>query len=164
VLIVISIALAAAGGSPAGLWNAGTILSNWVFTLYVLVSCALWYAPFIAFLVLVSAWARRAVFLWSIMPFFVIQAEFLLPGPNFIAPLIFSHMSGYPAAAFAFDEALSTGDESAVAEFFRAGALSPLSLADPGGFISQSGLWVGSIVAALFVVAAIYLRRYRDDS
>ena len=164
VLIVISIALAAAGGSPAGLWNVGTMLSNWAFTLYVLVSCALWYAPFIAFLVLVSAWAKRAVLLWSILPFFVIQAEFLLPGPNFIAPVIFRHMGGYPAAAFALGDVFSSGDESAMANFFSEGALSPLGLADPAGFLSEPALWVGAMVAALFVVAAIYLRRYRDDT
>lgn len=164
VLAVISIALAAAGASPAGLWSARSILSNWAFTFYVLVSCALWYAPFIAFLLLVSAWAKRAVFLWSVLPFFVIQAEFLLPGRNFIAPLIFGHMSGYPAAAFAFNDRVMAGDQAALQELFRDGGISPLSLADPGGFFGDPNLWVGAVVAALFVTAAIWLRRYRDDS
>lgn len=163
VLVIVSIALAAAGGSAGTLWSVGAMLSNWIFTLYVLITCALWYAPFIAFLVLVSAWAKRAVFLWSVLPFFVIQAEYLLPGRNFITPVIFGHMSGYPAAAFGFG-AISAGDENAVAEIFEEGALRPLTLADPGGFVTEPALWVGALVAALFVTAAIYLRRYRDDS
>lgn len=164
VLIVVSIALAAAGGSPAELWSAGTILSNWLFTFYVLVSCALWYAPFIAFLVLVSAWAKRAVFLWSVMPFFVIQAEYLLPGRNFVAPLIFGHMSGYPAAAFTSGIAIAGAGPDALAGLFEGGTLRPLMLIDVGGFLTEPALWVGGIVAAAFVTAAIYLRRYRDDS
>ncbi|MGD2167892.1 MAG: hypothetical protein PVF63_07265 [Gammaproteobacteria bacterium] len=164
VLIVVSIALAAAGGSAGAIWSAGTIFSNWLFTFYVLISCALWYAPFIAFLVLVSAWAKRAVLLWSVFPFFVIQAEYLLPGRNFIAPLIFGHMSGYPAAAFALGEVISGGGKRSVEEFFESGALRPLTLTDPAGFVTEPALWVGGVVAVLFVTAAIYLRRYRDDS
>ncbi len=163
VLIVVSAALAAAGGSPGSLWSAGAMFSNWTFTFYVLVTCALWYAPFIAFLVLVSAWAKRAVFLWSVLPFFVIQAEYLLPGRNFITPVIFGHLRGYPAAAFAFN-GVSAADENAVAELFDGGVLRPLTLADPGGFLTEPALWTGGLVAAVFLAGAIRLRRYRDDS
>jgi ABC-2 type transport system permease protein len=163
VLIVISIALAAAGGSPGALWNVGAILSNWAFTFYVLVSCALWYAPFIAFLILVSAWAKRAVFLWSLAPFLLMQAEFLLPGRAIFTPVILGHLRGYPPAAFSFD-AINTEIESGFAGLFEGGTLQPLTLANPAGFVSQPGLWVGGVVAALFLAGAIYLRRYRDDS
>lgn len=169
VLIVVSIALAAAGGSPSALWSAGTLLSNWAFTSYVLVTCALWYSPFIAFLVLASAWAKRAVFLWSLLPLFVIQAEFLLPGRNFIGPQIMRHFTGYPRAALEFAGAEFgnfSGEfgESEFAKFLADGALSPLRLMNPGGFITEPALWIGCSIAAAFVAAAIYLRRYRDDS
>jgi len=164
VLIVASIAMAFAGGSPGGLWSIPGIVSNWIFILYVLVSCALWYAPFIAFLLLVSAWAKRAVFLWSIAPLFVVQAEWLLPGRNVLAPVLFDHLSGYPLAAFAFEEVRGANDESALVEWFQTGALNPLTLADPAGFLSQPALWTGLLVAGAFITAAIFLRRYRDDS
>ena len=42
--------------------------------------------------------------------------------------------------------------------------LSLLSLMDLGGFLSNPGLWSGLIVCGLFTAAAIYVRRYRDDS
>jgi ABC-2 type transport system permease protein len=163
VLAAISVALAAAGGSPGALWNIGAIVSNWAFTFYVLVSCALWYAPFIAFLVLVSAWAKRAVFLWSLAPLLLMQAEFLLPGRAIFTPVILGHLRGYPLAAFSFD-AISTEIENGFAGLFEGGTLQPLTLADPAGFVSDPALWIGAAVAALFVAGAIYLRRYRDDS
>jgi ABC-2 type transport system permease protein len=163
VLVVVSIALAAAQGSPGTLWSAGAILTNWAFAFYVLLSCALWYAPFIAFLMLASAWAKRAVLLWSFAPFLVVQAEFLLPGRNIIAPVITNHLTGYPAAAFVFGDLIRGSSEQSAAELFQGGTLRPLELADPGGFVTEPALWAGLIVAALFVTAAIYLRRYRDD-
>jgi ABC-2 type transport system permease protein len=164
VLTVVSVAMSFAGGSIAGLWSLAGILANWVFILYALVSCALWYAPFIAFLILVSAWAKRAVFLWSIAPFLIIQAEFLFPGRNVLAPLVFGHISGYAAAAFAIDGIVGVNAGGELSERFRAGTVNPLALADPGGFLSEPALWAGLLVACFFVTAAIFLRRYRDDS
>jgi hypothetical protein len=42
--------------------------------------------------------------------------------------------------------------------------LSLLGLMDFGGFLASPGLWLGMIVCGLFTAAAIYVRRYRDDS
>ena len=43
-------------------------------------------------------------------------------------------------------------------------SLSLLGLLDLGRFFSSLGLWSGIVVCSLFVTAAIYVRRYRDDS
>lgn len=164
VLIVVTIAMLFAGGSPGALWSLGGILSNWTFSFYVLVSCALWYAPFIGYLILVSAWAKRAVFLWSIMPFIVMHAEWLLPGRAFLTPLVIDHITGYAYAAFELEEIVGTNDDSAIMDWLQSEALNPLMFADLPGFLSQLALWVGLLLAALFVTAAIFVRRYRDDS
>ncbi len=42
--------------------------------------------------------------------------------------------------------------------------LSLLGLMDIGGFLTSPGLWLGIVVCGLFTAAAIYVRRYRDDS
>ena len=42
--------------------------------------------------------------------------------------------------------------------------LSLLGLMDFGGFLTHPGLWLGLVVCGLFTAAAIYVRRYRDDS
>ena len=39
-----------------------------------------------------------------------------------------------------------------------------LSLLDLSGFFGSPSLWLGLVVCGLFVTAAIYVRRYRDDS
>jgi hypothetical protein len=43
-------------------------------------------------------------------------------------------------------------------------ALSLLGLLDLGRFLSSPGLWSGIVVCGLFTTAAIYVRRYKDDS
>lgn len=165
VLLVATAALTAVGGRAGALWSVGGLLSNWGFALYSLLSMTLWFAPFIAFLVLVSAWARRAVFLWSLAPLFLIQAEYLLPGRDFLGPLVFGHVGSYFAAAMRAGDVrvLANGGE-ALSQRLGEGPLRPLDFADPVGFLSEPALWVSLLVAAAFVAGAIALRRYRDDS
>ena len=38
----------------------------------------------------------------------------------------------------------------------------PLEVLTPGKFLSSPGLWIGLIVAAAFIAAAMRLRRYRE--
>lgn len=38
------------------------------------------------------------------------------------------------------------------------------SLIDPVAVISSPSLWIGVVIGVIFITAAIYLRRYRDDS
>jgi len=42
--------------------------------------------------------------------------------------------------------------------------VSLLSHIDVGGFLLSPSVWVGVIVCGLFATAAIYVRRYRDES
>lgn len=160
VVIVASIALLAVCGSAGPLWSLGALLANWVFVLYVLVTAALWYAAIIAFLVLVSAWAKRAVYLWSLTPLFVMQAELLLPGANHFGRLFFGHVGAYPFAAFTLPADLRERG----AQTFGEDGIRLLALCDPIGFIAAPALWINLGVAAVFVAGAIALRRYRDDS
>jgi hypothetical protein len=39
-----------------------------------------------------------------------------------------------------------------------------LSLVDLAAFFSSPGLWAGMVVCGLLITAAIYLRRYRDET
>ena len=43
-------------------------------------------------------------------------------------------------------------------------AISLFDVMDLGGFLTSGGLWIGIVVCGLFTTAAIYVRRYRDDS
>lgn len=42
--------------------------------------------------------------------------------------------------------------------------ISLLSVIDPGKFVTSVDTWIGIIVCGLLTTAAIYVRRYRDES
>jgi ABC-2 type transport system permease protein len=164
VTVFASAAIAFTDGEAGMLLNAGSLLRNWIFTFYVLLSAVLWCAPFIAFLMLASAWAKRAVFLWSLSPLLVMHVESLLPGTNVLGRAIIGHLGGYLAAAFSSDLEWSTARGNALQRAVETGPRHVLELADPIGFVLEPALWVGGAIAAAFVTGAIWLRRNRDDS
>ncbi len=68
-LLLSSAVLAGSGQSAAALWAQMSFPRMLLLLLYHLVTVhALWHAPFYAWLLLVSAWARRAPFVWALVP------------------------------------------------------------------------------------------------
>ncbi len=68
-LLLSSAVLLASGQSPATLWTQLPFFQMSLMLLYHLLAVhSLWYAPMFAWLLLVSAWARRAAFLWAFLP------------------------------------------------------------------------------------------------
>ncbi len=49
------------------------LFQHWIVLLYGLVALALWHAPIYGWLLLVSGWARRATFLWAVLPLIAVQ-------------------------------------------------------------------------------------------
>jgi ABC-2 type transport system permease protein len=143
---------------PSGL--SGTTFANLHFfqsslvLLYGLVAIALWHAPIYGWLLLVSGWARRATFLWAVLPWIAIQIlEKIAFNTSHFTSLIGHRLGGFAAEAFAFNPH-SNSHENPV-------AIDSLSQLTPGRFLSTPGLWLGLAVAAAFLAAAVRLRRYR---
>ena len=68
-LLLSSVILSAGGLSVATLWSHLSLFQMSLMLLYHLLAVhSLWYAPFYGWLLLVSAWARRAPFLWAVLP------------------------------------------------------------------------------------------------
>ena len=108
----------------------------------------LWYAPFYGWLLLVSAWARRAPFLWAVLPPVVVAVvEKIAFNTSHFAALIGYRFGGGPEKV-----PFTVGPMSM-------GALTAL---DVGQFFTDPGLWTGLAVAAVFLAAAVRLRRYRE--
>jgi ABC-2 type transport system permease protein len=117
---------------------------------------ALWYAPCAAYLLVVSAWARRSPFLWLLLPPVAAQIlEQVAFGSHYVGgfisyrlagiwPILFGHMHLGRGRAFALSSALNQ-----------------LNL---GAALSDIDLWLGLAAAAGLVFAAIRIRRYRDDT
>jgi len=100
------------------------------------------------------------VFLWSLVPLFAAQAEFLITGQSLIGRLLFGRIGGYYSAAF---QLTPEGFSDNRAQLGDAG-FNLLLFARPLAFVTNPELWVGFLVAAAFITGAVYLRRYRDDS
>jgi len=108
---------------------------------------ALWYAPIYGWLLLVSAWARRAPLLWAVLPPLAICV---------VEKIAFntSHFAAMLGGRF-------RGGAEAVT-FPGRFPIDPMMQLTPGRFLSSPGLWIGLLVFAIFLAAAVRLRRYRE--
>jgi ABC-2 type transport system permease protein len=153
-MLLVSIAVLLLLGGAATLWAHLPMFQMELVLLYGLVVVALWHAPLYAWLLLVSGWARRATFLWAVLPLLAIGVfEKIAFHTSHFADLLHNRLMGFAGDAFSF----TTPDGSPVDLHFI-----PLSLLTPGKFLSTPGLWIGLIFAAIFLAAAVRLRRSRE--
>ena len=115
---------------------------------YSLFVLALWHAPIYGWLLLVSGWAKRAVFLWGVLPWLALfVVEKIAFDTSHLAAMVKYRLWGFTSEAFAAN-AQHTIDS--------------LTQLTPVKFLSTPGLWIGLVVAAAFLAAAVRLRRYRE--
>jgi ABC-2 type transport system permease protein len=116
----------------------------------------LWYAPFAAYLLVVSAWARRSPFLWATVPVVLAPLlERMAFGTTYLWKLLAYRTFGIWQTLFPYPH-LGHGRAEAFASMF--GQLRF------GAAFSDIDLWLGLALTAALVYAAIRLRRYRDDT
>jgi ABC-2 type transport system permease protein len=147
-LLLSSLILLGMGQSVAELWTKLGFFRMSMLTLYhILTAHALWPLPIYCWLLLVSGWARRATFLWAALPLVAIGGvELIVFRTWHFAALVGSRLIG---AAPAFDSPDN---------MFPSG---PMTHMAAGTFLSSAGLWIGLVVAAVFLAAAVRLRRYQ---
>jgi len=144
-LLWTSVLLISHGMSPASTWTNVALFRNSLVLLYGLAAIALWHAPIYGWALLVSGWARRATFLWAVVPFLAIGFfEKITFGTSYFASMLKDRLMGFAPKAFAFQ--MQSVDCPRLT---------------PGSYLSSPDLWLGLIVAAVFIVIAIRLRRYR---
>jgi len=156
-LIALLLSIAAHVRSYAGASapsTASLLFQMQVVLLYTLIVLALWHAPLYGWLLLISGWARRATFLWAVLPLLVISVfERIAFHTWHFRSLLKDRFWGFAEAAFALR---MPGGEAIDPHFI------PVAQLAPGKFLSTPGLWIGLAVAAAFLVAAVRLRRYRE--
>jgi ABC-2 type transport system permease protein len=149
-LLLSSIVLPANGVSLASWWKELAIFQMWGLLLYhILTAHALWPFPAYCWLLLVSGWARRAPLLWAALPAVAIAG---------LEQLVF-HTSHFAAAVGTRLIGGGAPTDFTSGEMFPTG---PMTHITPGRFLGAPGLWIGFAVAAVFLTAAVRLRRYRD--
>ncbi len=160
--LLMAFILSIRAGSRLGnsLWRPDTWLQLQAFWLYLIATIAIWFLPVAGWLMLVSAWAKRAVMLWSILPpLALIWAERMFLGSRVLADWLSSRLFiGYVSTAFHGYPA-SNRMAAAIArdESFAAPA-SVWHLMNPLGFLASSATWIGAALGIALVVAAIQVR------
>ena len=149
-MLLLSSAVLLRSGLAATTWTHFLIIPEAIVLLYGLIVLAMWHAPVYAWLLLVSAWAKRATFLWAVLPFVLLAVlETMAFKTQVVHKLLGYRIYGFYPRAFA---ASAHGGLPA----------DPLSVMTPGRFLATPGLWIGLIVAAAFLALTIRLRRYRE--
>jgi ABC-2 type transport system permease protein len=160
-LIITSLWVASKGGDAGMLiWGSVPLLDNWAAAFIVTLAGAIWMSPFIGWFLFVSAYAKRMPLLLAFMPIFVIP---MLEG-IFLRSAVFAETvldrGGLPLFRAMDFEAMFEEEQWRVSE----NVASLLGHIDIVKFLTSPSLWAGIVVCGLFVTAAIYVRRYRDDS
>ncbi len=147
VMLLLSSAVLLASGVSAGpLWKETSLFWSSLALLYHLMTVhALAYAPIYGWLLLASAWARRMAFLWAFLPPLAIYlVEKLAFNTSHFVDMLATVLSGGPEKfGMPMDEA----------PHFHVLT-----------FLSNPGLWIGFAVAAVFLAAAMWVRRYREPN
>lgn len=153
-LLASTLILSVKGVSAAPLWTHLSLIQGTGVLLYGLAMLSLWYAPIYAWLLLVSAWAQRATFLWAVLPpLAIIVLERIVFGTWHLGTMLQSRFAGGYAEAF-------TAKASRGAHGKWPIPVDPSP--DPIKFLGTPGLWIGLIVAMALLAAAIWLRRRRE--
>ncbi len=143
IMLLLSTAVLLPSGLSSTVWKEVQLLPMWLSLLSHLVTVhSLYYAPIFGWLLLVSAWARRAPFLWAALPLFAIAfVEKIAFNTSHFVTMLASRIGGGPEAP-----AFPTPAHS----------MTHLMSLD---FLSSPGLWIGLVVAAAFLAIAVRLRR-----
>jgi len=146
-LLLSSVILLGSGVSIAALWTQVSFFHvSFVLLYHLLTVHGLWYAPLYGWLLLVSAWAPRAPFIWAVLPPFVIcGVEKIAFNTSYFLALLQERLVGQGDAM----ASLSAPND------FMATLIPELH------FFRTPGLWIGLALAAAFLAAAVRLRRYQ---
>ena len=148
-LLLSSVVVLASGQNVASLWaNMSFLRMSWLLLYHLLTAHTLWPAPVYCWFLFVSGWSRRAPFLWAALPVVAIGGvEQIVFHTWHFAELVGGRLIGAaPTVAHTSPNMFPTH---------------PMTHITPGSFLGSPGLWIGLIIGAVFLAAAVRLRRYQ---
>jgi ABC-2 type transport system permease protein len=153
IMLLISTAVLLPSGLAGTTWTLLAWPRLWLILLYGLVTSALWEAPVYAWMLLVSSWAKRATFLWAVLPWLAIGAiEKLAFDTSYFARMLVTRLTGGFQQGFLVVSYPKDTHAPIVDRFVEF---------EPLKFLTSPGLWIGLAFAAICLTAAVRLRRYR---
>jgi ABC-2 type transport system permease protein len=148
IALMLSSVVLAGTGLVAALWTQSSFLHVSLVMLYHIVTVhGLWYAPLYGWLLLVSAWAPRAPFIWAFLPPVVIYGiERIVFNTSYFLSMMQHRLIGPPPHS-----PLPPGST----------VMNEMAAMTLGQFLSEPGLWIGFAIAAVFLAGAVLMRRNR---
>ena len=148
-LVLASAVLVGSGANIAALWAQESFFRSSLDLFYHMLTVhGLWYAPLYGWLLLVSAVAPRAPFVWAVLPPFMIWGvEKMAFNTTHFLSFLGERLMGPSSPGMAMPQ---KGDF--------------MSTLIPHHFFDQPGLWGGLAVTALFLAIAVRVRRYRGPA
>lgn len=123
----------------------------------------LWYLPLYAWLLLASAWAKKAPFLWATLPAVAIAlVERIFLNSSHFFDFITDRLSLSFAHRGAFIE--NVAELETLHGNLSINGLPRVDASVLADLFAASGFWYGLVFAAACTAGAIWLRRYRDES
>jgi ABC-2 type transport system permease protein len=164
-LIVMSIWLAMAGANPIRfIWSVVPISDTWVAVFTVLLAVPIWISPLLGWFLFISAWAKRGPLLRAVLPIAILPIlEYIIFKSWNLGIAIADRLRFETMPIFDVSNLVSRFDEDDIHSLLEQD-ISLVSMLDPGKFATSTEVWGGLVVCGLFVTAAIYVRRYRDES
>ena len=160
-MVLSSVWIWAEGGNPIHLiWGSAPIWDVWFTGVITALTVTIWISPIFGWFLFVSAFTRRTPLLMAYLaPILVLIVEQMLP-ISLLGRALKDRFTEMPLAGvgvhieFDDDDLLHLTEQD----------VSMLSMLDVSRFFSSPSVWLGLVVTGLFIAAAIYVRRYRDES
>ncbi len=149
----------------SALWQPELWLQLHALWLYVIITSALWFLPISGWLLLVSAWAKRAVMLWLVLPplaLYWVERSFF--GTHIFGRQLAERTLGYLPRAFYGHSNPEAWATTAIGTDTISAPSSVWRVLNPIGFFSSPATWVGVLVGAAMIYGAIQLRLRRSET
>jgi ABC-2 type transport system permease protein len=136
-------------------WHGPTWIKLQASYLVTIATAIIWYLPLIAYLLVVSVWARRNAFLWAILPPVAILAiENMILGSNHFGEFLGHRFIGVFQLL-----------ESKIGSVHGSGMIGVGDvLKAVSGVFTSPETWLGVLAASAMVFGTIRIRRMRDDT
>ncbi len=147
-------------GVPGGImWQPEALLGAAAVAVLWCITAVLWYAPVVAYLMLASAWAPKGPFLWAVLPPVAVKVlELVVLGSRNVGDFITDRLFGLYRLLGSDQQAGAHGPDTMI-------RLSDINVTRAlENFYGSADLWLGIIAAGLLLAAAMWVRRYRDET
>ncbi|HET7370860.1 MAG TPA: hypothetical protein VFK45_08485 [Gammaproteobacteria bacterium] len=146
-------------GVPVGLiWSQSDLGGIWAYLVVAFLVQSLWYLPFYGWLMMASAWARRAPVLWAAVPVLVggLVEGIVFQTSHFLRAVGNHAVSVVPGIG-------SNLRVNGAAPDFDIADMQSFAMHALATTLGSAGMWIGVGIGIVFVIAAIVIRRYRAE-